>query len=51
MQGIVQEQVEQKKKRLGKPSLLSVEDQVSNELRVLAGVPDVFPHWSVLGGA
>ena len=32
MVSVVQEQVEQKKKKPGKPSKLSVEDQVSNEL-------------------
>ncbi len=51
MVSIVTEQVEQKKKKLGKPSKLSIEDQVLISLEKRARVPHVLPHRSVMGPA
>ena len=51
MVSVIQVQIEQKKRKPGKPSKLSVEDQVSNELAVLERVADILSHQSVMGCA
>ena len=51
MVAVLKEQVEQIKLKQGLPSKLSVEDQVSNELGILAGVPNVLQDRASLGSA